>query len=112
VARSTPIAYVVSKGPEPTATPAPTPPPPPPPTQPTATPKPQNVGNYMCQLLALAEGAIQDDGFEVGNVSGPDAPEAWVVWQAPQPGAKRLPGTAIDLWTVDQPAPTTCPQQP
>jgi len=112
VARSTPVDYVVSKGPEPTSTPAPTAPPPPPPTQPPATPRPQNVGNYMCELLALAAGSIQDDNFTVGNITGPNAPEAWVIWQDPQPGAKRLPGTAIDLWTVDQPAPTTCPQQP
>jgi len=112
VARQTPVDYVVSKGPEPTPTPAPTPQPTPAPTPPPATPKPQNVGNYMCTLLALAKSGLQDDNFTVGTVTGPDTPDAWVFWQDPQPGAKRLPGTAIDLWTVDQPAPTTCPQQP
>ena len=112
VARQTPVDYVVSKGPEPTPTPAPTAQPTPAPTPPPATPKPQNVGNYMCTLLALAKGSLQDDNFTVGTVTGPDTPDAWVFWQDPQPGAKRLPGTAIDLWTVDQPAPTTCPQQP
>jgi serine/threonine-protein kinase len=111
VAKGIPVDYVVSKGPEPTPTPAPTPPPTPPPT-PQPTPRPQNVGNYMCNLLAIAQGAIQDDNFTVGTIHGPAAPESWVIWQDPQPGAKRLPGAAIDLWTVDQPAPTTCPQQP
>jgi len=111
-ARGAAVDYVVSKGPEPTPTPAPTLPPPPPPTQPPATPRPQNVGNYMCVLLAFAEAAVQADDFTVGNVSGPGAVDSFVVWQDPQPGTKRLPGTAIDLWTVDQPAPTTCPQQP
>jgi len=112
VARGSSVDYVVSKGPEPTPTPAPTPQPTPPPTPPPATPKPQNVGNYTCTLLALATGAIQDDNFTVGNITGPNAAESWVFWQDPQAGTKRLPGTAIDLWTVDQPAPTTCPQQP
>ena len=37
---------------------------------------------------------------------------SWVMWQDPQPGSKHAPGTAIDLWTVDQPAPTTCPAPP
>jgi eukaryotic-like serine/threonine-protein kinase len=112
VARGTPVNYVVSKGPEATPTPAPTPPPTPTPTQPppSPTPKPQNVGDYMCNLLALEQAAIADDGFTVGSISGPNAPDSWVIWQNPQPGTKRLPGTAIDLWTVSQPAPTDCPQ--
>jgi eukaryotic-like serine/threonine-protein kinase len=110
VPRGTPVNYVVSKGPQPTATPAPTPQPTPPPTPPPATPKPQNVGNYMCTLLALAKADLEADDFTVGNISGPNADDSWVIWQQPQPGTKRLPGTAIDLWTVDQPAPTTCPQ--
>jgi len=111
IARGTPVDYVVSKGPEPTPTPAPTPPPTPTPTQaPPPTPKPQNVGSYMCDLLGLERIAITDDGFSVGNISGPNDDSAWVIWQDPQPGTKRLPGSAIDLWTVSQPAPTTCPQ--
>ena len=112
VAKQTPVNYVVSKGVEPTPTPAPTPPPTPVPTvaPPPPTPKPQNVGDYMCNLLGLERVAIADDGFTVGSISGPNDDNAWVIWQAPQPGTKRLPGTAIDLWTVDQPAPTTCPQ--
>jgi eukaryotic-like serine/threonine-protein kinase len=112
VAKGTPVDYVVSKGVEQTPTPAPTPQPTPVPTQPPPppTPKPQNVGDYMCNLLALEESAIADDNFTVGSISGPNNPDSWVIWQDPQPGTKRLPGTAIDLWTVDQPAPTTCPQ--
>jgi serine/threonine-protein kinase len=107
VARGTAVDYVVSKGPEPTPTPAPTPvptPPPPPPTQDV-----RNVGDYQCQLLALAQSEIGNDSFTVGTINGPTTPEAWVIWQDPQPGAKQAPGSAIDLWTVDQPAPTTCP---
>jgi beta-lactam-binding protein with PASTA domain len=109
VARGTPVAYVVSKGPEPTPTPAPTPtpPPPPPPTQNLKT-----VGDYQCRLLLLAQGEITNNELTVGTISGPNAPESWVIWQDPAPGSKRPPGTAIDLWTVDQPAPTTCPQAP
>jgi serine/threonine-protein kinase len=112
VARGTAVDYVVSKGAEETPTPQPTPPPTPTPTQPPPppTPKPQNVGDYQCNLLALEQSAITDDGFTVGSISGPSDPDAWVIWQAPQPGTKRLPGTAIDLWTVSQPAPTECPQ--
>ena len=55
---------------------------------------------------------IENDGFEVGSISGPNADEAVVVWQQPQPGAERPAGIEIDLWTVDQPAPTTCPAEP
>jgi eukaryotic-like serine/threonine-protein kinase len=108
VPRNTPVNYVLSKGPEPTPTPAPTAPPPPTPPPATPTPGPRTVGEYRCELLAIAEGEIDLDGFTVGNISGPNSPEAMVVWQAPAPGLKRTPGTAIDLWTVDQPAPT-CP---
>ena len=112
VARGIPVDYVVSKGAEPTPTPAPTPPPTPVPTEPPATPNRQNVGDYRCQLLALAQFGIDEDGFTVGTIHGPENPDSWVIWQDPQPGARRLVGTAIELWTVDQPAPTTCPQQP
>jgi serine/threonine-protein kinase len=112
VAPHTPVDYVVSKGPEPSPTPAPTPtprptPPPPPPTQ-----NLRNVGDYRCVLLALASSEISNDGFQVGTINGPQPPESWVMWQDPQPGSKHAPGTAIDLWTVDQPAPTTCPAAP
>ena len=112
VARGTPVNYVVSKGPEPTPTPAPTPtrqptPPPPPPTQ-----NLKNVGDYRCVLLALASSEISNDAFQVGTITGSQDPASIVMWQDPQPGSKRPPGTAIDLWTVDQPAPTTCPAPP
>jgi eukaryotic-like serine/threonine-protein kinase len=113
VARNTPVNYVVSKGPEPTPTPAPTPPPTPVPTQPPPPPTPnmKNVGDYRCELLALAQGEIGNDEFTVGTISGPNNPDSVVVWQDPSPGAKREAGSAIDLWTVDQPA-ATCPAAP
>jgi eukaryotic-like serine/threonine-protein kinase len=112
VAPHTAVDYVVSKGPEPTPTPGPTPtprptPPPPPPTQ-----NLRNVGDYRCQLLALAKADIADDGFQVGTINGSQDDASWVMWQDPQPGSKHAPATAIDLWTVDQPPPTTCPAPP
>ena len=113
VARGTAVNYIVSKGPEPTPTPAPTPqrtpvptPPPPPPTQ-----NMKNVGDYRCQLLAIAKNAIGLDDFTVGTINGPTAVDSWVVWQDPAPGSNQPAGSAIDLWTVDQPAPT-CPAPP
>jgi eukaryotic-like serine/threonine-protein kinase len=121
VAPQTPINYVVSKGPEPTPSPAPTPqptptpPPPPPPTQPppppptpTPTPPPITVGEYRCVLLAIAEFQIEADGFQVGNISGPNDPDAEVVAQDPAPGEMRPPGSQIDLTTEAQPV-ATCP---
>jgi eukaryotic-like serine/threonine-protein kinase len=110
VARGTPVNYVVSKGAEPTPTPAPTPQPTPVPTPPPPPPTPstRNVGDYRCELLALAEAHVTADDFTVGSVSGPNTPDSVVVWQDPAPGTKRTAGTAIDLWTVDQPA-ATCP---
>jgi hypothetical protein len=63
-------------------------------------------------VLLLARTAIENDGFEVGTISGPNDDAAYVVWQQPQPGAQRPPGAEIDLTTVDQPAPTTCPVEP
>jgi hypothetical protein len=112
VAPQTRVDYVVSKGTEPTPTPAPTPtpqptPPPPPPTQ-----NLRNVGDYRCVLLALAESEIGNDGFQVGTITGSQDPASIVTWQDPAPGSKQPPGTAINLWTVDQPAPTTCPAAP
>ena len=117
----TPVNYVVSDGPEPTPSPSPTPeptptpPPPPPPTPtppppPTPTPAPQpiTVGEYRCMLLAIAEFQIEADGFEVGDISGPNDPDAEVVAQDPAPGEERLPGSAIDLTTEAQPV-ATCP---
>jgi eukaryotic-like serine/threonine-protein kinase len=111
VAPRAPVDYVVSKGPEPSPTPAPTPtprptPPPPPPTQ-----NLRNVGDYRCQVLDVAKADIANDGFQVGTITGPNNDVALVTWQDPQPGSKHPPGSTIDLWTVDQPAPT-CPASP
>jgi serine/threonine-protein kinase len=114
VPRQTPVNFVVSKGPEPTPTPIPTPTPPPPPTQPppTPTPGPITVGEYRCVLLLFAQVEIENDGFQVGTIHGPDQADTYVVWQDPAPGLKRPRGTEIELWTVEQPAPTTCPAAP
>ena len=117
VAPGTAVSFVVSLGPEPSPTPPPTPTPPPPPTPtppPPPTPTPQvdlQVGEYRCQLLGLARAEIEIDGFEVGSISGPNDDASWVVWQDPQPDSEEPPGTEIDLWTVEQPAPT-CPAEP
>jgi hypothetical protein len=117
VARDTPVDFVVSTGPEETPTPAPTPtpqptPPPPPPPTPQPTQPPRSVGDYQCVLLAHAQGQIVLDGFVVGDITGPSAPDSIVVWQDPQPNELRFAGAAIDLWTVEQPIPTTCPAPP
>jgi eukaryotic-like serine/threonine-protein kinase len=112
VAPQTPVDYVVSKGPEPSPTPAPTPTPQPTPQPPPPTQNLRNVGDYRCVLLALAESEIGNDGFQVGTITGSQDPASIVTWQDPAPGSKHSPGTAINLWTVDQPAPTTCPAAP
>jgi serine/threonine-protein kinase len=123
VAPQTPINYVVSKGPEPTPspeptpvpTPVPTPTPPPPPTEPppppptpTPTPEPLEVGDYRCVTLAIAAFQIDNDGFEVGSVSGPNDPDAVVIAQDPAQGAELPLGSEIDLTTQTPPV-ETCP---
>jgi hypothetical protein len=121
VVLQTVVNYVVSKGPEATPTPeptptpvppTPTPPPPPPPTEPpptpTPTPAPLTVGEYRCDLLAVARIKIENDGFQVGSVSGPNDDASVVVAQDPAQGELRPPGSQIDLTVVAQPA-ETCP---
>jgi serine/threonine-protein kinase len=109
------ISYVVSKGPEPTPTPAPTPVPTPVPTPkptpvptPVPTPSKLTVGEYRCTLLAIAQAQIQNDGFTLGSVSGPNDPSSLVVAQDPAPNTQQSPGTPINLTVVTEPAPT-CP---
>jgi beta-lactam-binding protein with PASTA domain/tRNA A-37 threonylcarbamoyl transferase component Bud32 len=111
----TPINYVVSKGPEPTPTPAPTPVPTPVPTPkptPVITPKPTpvilTVKDYRCTLLAIAQAQIQNDGFALGTVSGPNDPASIVVAQDPAPNTQVAPLTPINLTVVSAPA-ETCP---
>jgi serine/threonine-protein kinase len=110
-----PISYVVSKGPEPTPTPAPTPVPTPVPTPkptpvptPVPTPSKLTVGDYRCTLLAIAQSQIQNDGFALGSVSGPNDPASIVVAQDPAPNSLASPGTQINLTVVSAPA-ETCP---
>jgi beta-lactam-binding protein with PASTA domain len=59
-------------------------------------------------LLAVARIQIENDGFEVGSVSGPNDDASVVVAQDPSPGDSRPPGSEIDLTVVAQPA-ETCP---
>jgi serine/threonine-protein kinase len=103
-AKETQVNYVISKGPEPTATPTAPPTPAPTPTpEPTPTPTPKNatVGDYKGVALSVAQAQIDADGFKVGTVTPDGAQPDWcVIDQSPNPGAKRPPGSAIDL-TVD-----------
>jgi beta-lactam-binding protein with PASTA domain/tRNA A-37 threonylcarbamoyl transferase component Bud32 len=115
VTRGTAIDVTLSQGPKPTPTPAPTaaPTPTPPPPTPTPTPAPINVGDYRCVTLEQATAAIEDDDFQVGAVQpetagGPTGPNTIVIDQDPNPGAKRKPGTSIDL-LVSPDAPVPCP---
>ncbi|MBI2781977.1 MAG: Stk1 family PASTA domain-containing Ser/Thr kinase [Chloroflexi bacterium] len=117
VVPGTPVDYVVSKGPEPTPTAAPTPAPTPTPKPtpaptpvPTPVPTPQmlTVHDYRCTLLALAQSQIQNDGFTLGTLSGPNDPASIVVAQDPAPDTVKVAGTAINLTVVAAPA-ATCP---
>jgi serine/threonine-protein kinase len=127
VNKGTEVSYVLSKGPEPSPSPSPSPtpsptlPPTPPPTPsptlpPTPTPPPAQltVADYRCVTLAEAGAAIIADGFTVGTVTAvPDgytaAADSVVIEQAPNPGQKRAPGTAIDLVVTDPASLATCP---
>jgi beta-lactam-binding protein with PASTA domain len=109
VARLTPVSFVVSTGPEPTPTPSPTPiPTPPPPPPPTPTPAPVSVADYRCDVVGIARVRIENDRLVVGSITDPSDDNAMVVWQDPEPGTVVPPGTAVNLITVKQPAPT-CP---
>jgi beta-lactam-binding protein with PASTA domain len=68
----------------------------------------RTVGDYRCTLLALAQSQIQNDGFALGSVSGPNDPASIVIAQDPAPDSQRVVGTEIDL-TVAAPPLETCP---
>jgi len=122
MAPGSPVAYVVSMGPEPTPspTPAPTPSPTPSPTPeptpvptPTPPPAPVNVGDYRCVTVDVATAAIDVDGFGLGTVTSDPAgvdpiPSDWIVLsQDPKPGVKQTAGAPVNLVLAD---PTTpCP---
>ncbi|HET7676676.1 MAG TPA: Stk1 family PASTA domain-containing Ser/Thr kinase [Candidatus Limnocylindrales bacterium] len=96
VPRGSSVAYVVSKGPQPTPSPSPTPPP-------TAQPTPElvRVGDYRCKTLAEATAAIEGDRLSVGEVTPPSPPAEWVVVaQDPRRGRNVPVGTAVDLTLV------------
>jgi serine/threonine-protein kinase len=121
VNEGTPIAYVLSKGPEPSAspsappspsptpspTPAPTPSPTPAPT-PTPTPAPIPVGNYVCLTVGDAKTAIVADGFKVGPVLPTDDNGWFVNGQAPAAGTSAPPGSQITI-TTQEAKPVSCP---
>jgi beta-lactam-binding protein with PASTA domain len=125
VNEGTPVAYVLSQGPEPSAspspsptpTPTPTPPPPPTPTPtptPTPPPAPVTVADYRCMTLDQATAAINEDHLTVGTVTPqPDGYTAdgtsIVTAQSPAPGTKHAQGTAVDLTVSDPASLATCP---
>jgi eukaryotic-like serine/threonine-protein kinase len=122
VNKGTPISYVLSKGPEPSAspppsaspspppTPSPTPTPPPATPPPTAapTPAPIPVGDYVCMTVGDAKAKIVADGFTVGPVLPTDN-DAWFVnGQAPSAGSLAPPKSPITI-TTQETKPGSCP---
>ena len=119
VNEGTPIAYVLSKGPEPspspspspspTPTPTPTPPPTPPPTPtPTPTPAPIPVGDYRCMTVADAKSQIASDGFSV-KVLPAAAPDEWIVsGQSPDAETNEAPGSQVTI-SAQEVKPGDCP---
>jgi eukaryotic-like serine/threonine-protein kinase len=121
VNEQTPISYVLSKGPEPSAsappsaspspppTPSPTPTPPPATPPPTAapTPAPIPVGDYVCMTVGDAKAKIVADGFTVGPVLPTDN-DAWFVnGQAPIAGSLAPPKSQITI-TTQETKPASC----
>ena len=111
VAAGTPVDYVVSSGPEPTAEPtqAPTPTP-----APTASPTPLAdipVGDYRCLAFSDAQDQLESDGFTLGVVTAPPGMDAtWPVGgQDPAPGVEVAPGSRINLVIYDPASLATCP---
>ena len=97
VAPGTPVAYVVSMGPEPTPSPTPSP-----------TPVPNvTVGDYVCMTLGDAKAAITAASLAVGVVLPGDAPDTWFV-QSQLPGPGSAPqGSSVNLGVVEV-KPATC----
>jgi serine/threonine-protein kinase len=93
-APGTPVDYVVSKGPEPSPSPTPSP--------------DTQVGNYVCQTLGDAKAAVANDGFVIGFVAPPDAPDSWFVFaQTPVAGASRPRGADVKFGVQSQ-KPDSC----
>ena len=122
VNKQTPISYVLSKGPEPSAsappsaspspppTPSPTPTPPPATPPPTAapTPAPIAVGDYVCMTVGDAKAKIVADGFTVGPVLPTDNDAWFVTGQAPAAGSLAPPKSQITI-TTQETKPASCP---
>ena len=60
------------------------------------------------RALAFAESQVQNDGFTLGTLSGPNDPASIVVAQDPAPNSVKVAGSAINLTVVAAPA-ATCP---
>lgn len=121
VNEQTPISYVLSKGPEPSAsappspspTPSPTPsstptPPPTPPPTAAPTPAPIAVGDYVCMTVGDAKTKIVADGFTVGPVLPTDNNAWFVNGQAPTAGSVAPPKSQITI-TTQEAKPASCP---
>ena len=111
VAAGTPVDFVVSSGPEPTAEPtaAPTPTPSP---APTPTPVADlTVNDYRCLAFSDAQTQIDADGFTLGTVEAPPGYDpSWPVGsQDPAPGSKAKPGSRIDVVVFEPSSLPTCP---
>jgi eukaryotic-like serine/threonine-protein kinase len=119
VNKGTPVAYVLSKGPEPSPSPSPspsptpTPPPTPPPTPaptptPPPTPAPIVVGDYRCMTVGDAQTQIAADGF-TSSVLPAGAADTWfVTGQTPAAGTSAPPNSTITL-SADDTKPADCP---
>ena len=124
VNEQTPIAYVLSKGPQPspspspspspTPSPTPTPTPTPPPPTPSPTPAKVTVADYRCTTLADATTAITGDKLTLGTVTNQPpgytgGKDSIVIEQHPTPGQKVAQNTPVDLVVYDPASLATCP---
>jgi serine/threonine-protein kinase len=119
VNKGTAVAYVLSKGPEPSPSPSPSPSPTPTPTPtptpaPTApptpppTPAPIVVGDYRCMTVGDAKTQITTDGF-VAKVLPSSAGDDWfVTGQSPEGGSSAPAGSTVTI-SADAAKPADCP---
>jgi beta-lactam-binding protein with PASTA domain len=115
VNEGTAVAYVLSKGPEPSPSPSPTLPPTPPPTPPPTlpptpppTPAPIEVGDYRCMTVSDAMAKIEADGF-TAKVLPASAPDAWFVnGQSPDAGTSVPPESQVTV-SAQEVKPGDCP---
>jgi serine/threonine-protein kinase len=119
VNKGTPVAYVLSKGPEPspspspspspTPTPTPTPPPTPAPTPtPPPTPAPIIVGDYRCMTVGDAKNQIAADGFVAKVLPSSAGDDFFVTGQSPDAGSAAPPGSTVTI-SAEATKPADCP---